>query len=142
MPDLVTNDPGLSVYFSVDVDGVELGAWTTCSGLGIEIETEARTDTAMSFMMHQIPGRTKYTNLVLGRPVSPDTARVMAWITSFAAMPLSTSAQVNALDPEGGLIMTWQLMGVVPVKWTGPSFDAAQLQIATEQLELAYQGFL
>jgi phage tail-like protein len=142
MPDLVTNDPGLSVYFSVDVDGVELGAWTTCTGLGIEIETEGRTDTAMSFLMNQIPGRTKYTNLTLGRPVSPDTAKVMAWITGYATLPVPTAAEVKALDPQGGTIMTWDLLGVVPVKWTGPSFDAAQLQVATEQLELAYQGFL
>lgn len=142
MSDLVTNDPGLSVYFSVDIDGVDLGAWTTCSGLGVEIETEGRADSSLSFMMHQLSGRLKYTNLTLGRPVSPDSQKVLAWLTSFSQLPVATAAQVTAYDTQGGTIMTWQLMGVVPVKWTGPSFDAAQLSVATEQLEIAYQGFL
>jgi phage tail-like protein len=142
MSNLVTDDPGLSVFFKVVVDGADLGAWTTCSGLGIEIETESRTDTEMSTRMNPIPGRTKYTNLVLGRPISSDSSRITSWIAKFASRPTTTSAEVNALDPHGKVVATWQLIGVVPVKWTGPSFDAASLQVATEQLELAYQGFL
>lgn len=142
MADFVTDAPGLSVYFSVDIDGVDLGAWTTCSGLGIEIETEGRADSSLSFMMNQLSGRLKYTNLTLGRPVSQDSDKVMAWLTSFAQMPAPTSASVTAYDTSGAPIMSWQLIGVVPVKWTGPSFDAGQLSVATEQLEIAYQGFL
>jgi len=138
--DLVTSDPGLSVFFSVEVDGVDLGAWTTCSGLGLEIETQNRSDTAMTFFTHHLPGHLKYTNLVLGRPVSPDTTKVLAWISAFHILPVPTGAQVTAMDPSGSTVMSWQLLGVTPVKWTGPSFDAAQLQVAKEQLELAYQA--
>jgi phage tail-like protein len=141
MADLVSSDPGISVYFSVEVDGFSIGSWTTCSGLGMEIETEHRGDTAMSFVMHHLPGHLKYTNLVLGRPVSPESAQVIAWINAFHMLPVATAAQVTALDSTHGTIMSWQLLGVTPVKWTGPSFDASQLQIAHEQLELAYQAF-
>jgi phage tail-like protein len=139
--DLVSSDPGLSIYFSVEVDGFDIGSWTTCSGLGLEIETENRGDTAMSFVVHHLPGQIKYTNLVLGRPVSPDTAKVLAWINAFHILPVPTAAQVTAMDSMRGTVMSWQLLGVTPVRWTGPSFDAAQLQIAHEQLELAYQAF-
>ncbi len=142
MSDLIANDPGLSVYFSVEVDGADLGDWTTCSGLGIHIETQSRGDTAMSFVMHHLPGHVSFSNLVLGRPISPHTEKVVNWITSFAMMPMPTLAQVKALDPAGGLIVAWNLFGVIPVKWTGPSFDATSLRIAEEQLELAYKGFL
>jgi phage tail-like protein len=142
MSDLVSSEPGISLYFTVSVDGVDLGSWSTCSGLGMEIETHDRGETAMSFLMHHLPGHLKYSNLVLGRPVSPDTAKVMAWISAYHMLPVPTAAQVTALDPGGGTVMSWQLFGVTPVKWTGPSFDAAQPQIAKEQLELAYMGFL
>ncbi len=141
MGDAVTDDPAVSVFFSVELDGIDIGSWTTCSGLGMEIETEQRGDTAMSFVMHHLPGQLKYTNLVLGRPVSPDTAKVLTWISAFHMLPTPTQAQVTAMDSTGGTIMSWDLLGVTPVKWTGPSFDAAQLQIAHEQLELAYQSF-
>ena len=142
MSDLVTNDPGLSVYFSVEVDGVELGDWTTCSGMGISIQAESRGDTALSFVMHHLPGHVTFSNIVLGRPISPDTEKVVNWISSFALMPVPTLAHVRALDPTGKLIVEWNLFGVIPVRWTGPSFDAASLKIAEEQLELAYKGFL
>lgn len=138
----ITGDPALSVFFSCDVDGVDLGTWVTCTGLGIEVETEPRTEGAMGFLMHQFSGRLKYTNLVLSRPVSADTAKVMTWLATFSVLPLTTSAEVKAYDTNGTALMTWDLFGVVPVRWTGPSFDAASLSVATETLELAYQGFL
>jgi phage tail-like protein len=141
MTDLVSGDPGLSVFFSVEVDGFDIGSWTTCSGLGMEIETVTRGDTATSFVVHHLPGQMKYTNLVLGRPVNPDTAKVIAWINAFHVHPVPTSAQVTAMDPSMANVMSWQLLGVTPVKWTGPSFDASKLQLAHEQLELAYQAF-
>lgn len=142
MSDLVTNDPGLSVYFGIEVDGVDLGDWTTCSGLSISISAESRTDTAMSFVMHHLPGHVSFGNITLGRPISPDTEKVVNWVSAFAMMPVPTAAQIKAMDPAGGIIMTWNLFGVIPVKWTGPDFDASSLKIAEEKLELAFKGFL
>ena len=138
----VTGEPGLSVFFSCEIDGVDLGRWATCSGLSVEVETEPRTEGAMGFVMHQVSGRLKYTNLVLGRPVGADTSKVMTWLTTFSVLPVSTSAEVKAFDSGGHTLMAWDLFGVVPVRWTGPSFDVASLSVASETLELAYQGFL
>ena len=137
-----TQDPAISVFFTVEIDGVDLGSWTTCSGIGVSMEHQARTDSALGFWMSHIPGAVSYSNITLGRPVSPDTARVMAWMNSFATLPIPTAAQVTAQDPMGGTVMTWSLWGVIPVRWTGPSFDAANPQVAMEQIEIAYQGFL
>jgi phage tail-like protein len=142
--DLVTDDPGLSVYFRcrVDAPSGELGDWTTCSGLGISFETVSQGDTATFSFMHHFPKTKTYTNVTLGRPISPSTDKVIAWLSAFSLLPHPTVAEITALDPDGKSIMTFNLYGVVPVKWTGPSFDASSLKIAEEQLELAYQGFL
>lgn len=136
-------DVSVSLYFTVTLDSVDLGAWATCSGLGMEIQTEGREEGALGLFMHQLPGRLRYTNLTLSRPVSKLTNATMAWLSQFAMVPLPTTAQVEALDPSARhAVMTWSLYGVVPVRWTGPSFDAQSPQVATETLELAYQGFL
>jgi phage tail-like protein len=137
-----TLDPGISVFFTVEIDGVELGSWTTCSGLGISMASTPRGDSAMSFWMHHIPGHVTYNNITLGRPVSPDTVKIMTWMNSFSLLPIPTAAAITAQDPMGGTIMTWSLWGVIPVRWTGPSFDAASPRVATEQIEIAFQGFL
>jgi phage tail-like protein len=138
-----TDEVSVSLYFTITLDSVDLGAWATCSGLGIEIETEGREEGALGLFMHQLTGRFRYTNLTLSRPVSKLTNATMAWLSQFALAPMPTTAQVEALDPSAShSVMTWSLYGVVPVRWTGPSFDAQSPQVATETLELAHQGFL
>ena len=137
------DDPAISVFFTVEVDGAfPLGAWMTCSGLGISIETMGRGDSSMSFLMHHLSGHVTYNNVTLTRPVSPDTEKVIDWMNAFTMLPISLSAEIKALDSSGKPIMTWQLWGVSPVKWTGPSFDISSPKVAMETLELAYQGFL
>jgi phage tail-like protein len=140
--DLLSQDPGLSVFFRCEVDGVDLGDWTTCTGLGISIQSEVRTDSAMAFLQHHLPGRVTFDNITLTRPISSETDRIVSWVSGFALMPVPTVAQITALSPERKPIITFNLMGVIPVRWTGPSFDAASLQIAEEKLELAFKGFM
>jgi phage tail-like protein len=137
-----TADPGISVFFSVEIDALNLGSWTSCSGMGISMDTQAKGDSALSFWMHHMSGHVTYSNITLTRPVSPDTATIITWMNTFAMLPMPTVAQISALDPMGAPVYTWSLWGVIPVKWTGPSFDAANPSIATEHLEIAYQGFL
>lgn len=137
-----TLDPGLSVFFEISIDQALLGPWSKCTGLGVELEVDSRTDGAMGLFMHQLTGRFKYTNLQLSRPICAETSMVMAWISTFTMLGSGTTATITALDPAGKTILSWDLYGVVPVRWTGPEFDINSLQVATETLELAYQGFL
>lgn len=135
-------DPGTSVWFEITVDQNLLGSWSKCSGLGMELEVDSRTDGGMALFMHQLTGRFKYTNVSLSRPICAETSMVMAWLSSFSLLGAGTTASIKALDPQGTPIVSWDLYGVVPVRWSGPEFDINSLQVATETLELAYQGFL
>jgi phage tail-like protein len=49
---------------------------------------------------------------------------------------------VSVLDEAGTEIASWSFRGVYPVKWTGPTLDVGQNQVATEVLELCHAGFL
>jgi phage tail-like protein len=49
---------------------------------------------------------------------------------------------ITAMNSEGSEITTWNLAGVVPVKWSGPSLDILSNQIAMETLELAYEQII
>ncbi|HET6809985.1 MAG TPA: phage tail protein, partial [Acidimicrobiales bacterium] len=135
-------DPAISVFFEISIDQNLLGAWSKCSGLGVELEVDSRTDGGMGLFMHQLTGRFKYTNLQLSRPICAETSMVMAWLSTFTVLNAGTTASITALDPAGKTIISWDLHGVVPVRWTGPEYDINNLQVATETLELAYQGFL
>jgi phage tail-like protein len=138
----VTSNPGISVFFSVSVDSIDLGSWTKMSGLGMAIQTTDRADSAMSFFQHHLPAHMTYSQITLERPVSPESGAVMSWISAYHMLPIPTAGQIICLDQAGGVVMTWEMIGVTPVSWKGPSMDAMTPNVATEVLTLAHMGFL
>jgi len=50
--------------------------------------------------------------------------------------------EIMVMNSEGKEVTTWNLSGVVPVKWQGPSLDIMGNQIAMETLEVAYSEML
>lgn len=140
MPDHPTAQ---SLRFRVKLDGgADLGNWSKCDGLAIEYEVVEYKEGGENGYVHRIPGRAKFQNIKLTRPLNQDTKKVTAWIASLRAAVQRQTAQISALDTEGKEIASWNLDGVYPVKWNGPSLDVGNNQVATESLELAHNGFL
>jgi phage tail-like protein len=140
-----------SLRFHVAIDGgsvKDLGDWTKCDGLSVEYDVYEYREGGENTYVHRIPGRAKYQNLKLSRTVdgysTPDnTAKsVAAWVSSLATSVKRHTAEITVVDPEGTKIAAWKLQGVYPVRWSGPTLDAASTQMAVETLELAHDGFL
>jgi phage tail-like protein len=66
----------------------------------------------------------------------------MKWLDKFAQSAHPCTAVISSCDSDGKVIISWNLDGVIPASWTGPTFDINSNQLATETLELAYKGFL
>ncbi|TMD62973.1 MAG: phage tail protein [Chloroflexi bacterium] len=129
---------GQSLRFRVKLDGgADLGNWSKCDGLAVEYEIVEYKEGGENAYIHRIPGRAKYQNIKLTRPLNQDTKKVTAWIASLRVAVERQTAEISALDSEGKAIATWN-----PVKWNGPSLDVGNNQVATESLELAHNGFL
>jgi phage tail-like protein len=139
----INDDPGLAMFFSVTVDAIDLGTWMTCSGLGMSIEYTSRSEAAMTFIQHKLPGNLVYSNITLGRPITSDTAALMSWFSTYHMLPIPGAGEITLLDQTGSIIMSWSLMGVRPVSWKGPSLDAgSSSNLAMETLEISHMGFL
>jgi phage tail-like protein len=135
--------PGQSLRFRIRIDGGhDLGAWSKCDGLSIEYEVKEYPEGGQNTFVHKIPGRVKYQNIRLTRLINKDSAKVATWVASLQATVKRQTAEISALDPKGETIATWNLEGVYPLKWTGPSFDIGSNAAATETLELVHNGFL
>jgi phage tail-like protein len=135
--------PAITHFFSVSVDSVDLGHWTKMSGIGMSIATTDRPESAMTFFQHHLPGALQYTQITLERPVGEESGAVMAWINAYHLLPVPTAGQIICLDQTGTPVMMWEMIGVTPVSWKGPSFDAsAGPNVAMESLTLAHMGFL
>ena len=107
----VTDHPGLSLFFRVTLDVVDLGYWTKVSGLGMTIATDDRGEAAMSFFQHHLPNHMTYNKLTLERPVSSDTSTVMNWISTYHMLPVPTAGEITCVDQTGAVLMAGRCSG-------------------------------
>jgi phage tail-like protein len=133
-------DPALNVFYRVSIDGlISLGTWTKVDGLGMEYQVTEYREGGVNGYMHKIIGPAKFTNLRLSRPVDITSPLLMTWLMSNQVAIKPQTMAVTAMTAAGDNITTWSLIGVVPVKWTGPTLDIMSNAVSTETLEVAYQ---
>ncbi|HKF75338.1 MAG TPA: phage tail protein [Candidatus Dormibacteraeota bacterium] len=136
-------ETALSPRFTVSIDGYgSLGSWTKCDGLSVEYEVFEYQEGGRNDYVHRLPGRRKYPNVKLTRPLDRDSQTVVKWVSGMVSKVERQTAEIAVLDGNGQVVCRWNLSGVCPVKWTGPTLDAAGNQVASETLELAHNGFL
>jgi phage tail-like protein len=131
----------VSVCWGVSIDNERLGAFISCEGLGVEVVIEQREEGGNNGFIWQIPTRLKYTNIKLSRPVCPDTAGVINWLASMTTRVKPQTATISAMTADRTIVAQWSLLGVIPVRWTGPSLNADGPKVAIETIELAHHGF-
>jgi phage tail-like protein len=134
-------DPGSSVFFRLTIDGQDMGLFNQCDGLGVEVETETYSEGGNNGYDHHLPTRLKYPTLRLTRPLTPDSAKLTAWINTIVTGIQRPTIEIAALRANGTLVTRWSLYDALPTHWTGPLLDPSRNEVATETLELAYHGF-
>ena len=144
----VTQDPAVSVCFSVELDTHNLGFFNSCEGLGMEVVIEQREEGGNNGFVWQLATRSKYPNIKLSRPLTKDTEKVTKWFME--AVQKGTGKRTEEGKPTGVIkamtldrtvIASWSLLDVVPVRWTGPSLNPDSPKVATETIEIAHHGF-
>ena len=118
---MADDDPAVSVCFSVTIGNKELGTFISCEGLGVEVVIEQREEGGFNGQVWQLPTRLKYTNVKLSRPLGPDTKKIAEWFASMTTGVKRRTATIVARNARNEAVATWNLSGVVPVRWTGPS---------------------
>jgi phage tail-like protein len=135
-------DPALGLRFEVTIDGVDIGSFTACEGLGAEYEVFEYQEGGQNGYVHRLPGRLKYSNIKLTRPVDESSGRLAGWFSGLQRSVERCTASITALDSRGSRIAQWNIVGLYPARWTGPTFSADGASVAKESLELSHNGFL
>ncbi|WP_405059082.1 phage tail protein [Kribbella sp. NBC_01505] len=134
--------PAFGVRFRVQIDDVELGLFTSCEGLGVQVVMEQRQEGGNNGLVWQLPSRVTYPTIKLTRPLTRDTERVARWIGGLATGVRRCTGQITAMSTDGTEVAKWSLLDVVPVRWTGPSIAPNTNAVLTETVEIAHHGFL
>jgi phage tail-like protein len=135
-------DPAVTVCFGVSIDDDDLGTFNSCEGLGIEVVLETREEGGNNSLVWQLPSRLKYSNIKLSRPLSSQTAKVAQWFAGMVNGVEPKTATIAAMTADGTVVAQWGLLGVIPVRWSGPSLNLDSPKVATETVEIAHHGIL
>ncbi|HEX2625724.1 MAG TPA: phage tail protein [Candidatus Limnocylindrales bacterium] len=136
-------EPALSLFYKVTIDGViPLGTWSKIEGLGFSYDVKEYREGGVNGYMHKLVGPLKYDNVRLSRPVDSDSMLLYVWLSANLLKVVPQTMEIMVMNSEGKEVTTWNLSGVVPVKWQGPSLDIMGNQIAMETLEVAYSEML
>lgn len=144
--------PQTSNYFTVSIDAAgvayELGYFMSVNGLSATIETEPVPEGGNNAFVHQLPKGMTFGNVTLKRGLI-DAHALWKWIDVTGGWGMAKSKNVlqrgscaiQLKSKSGSPVRTWVLTGAFPVRWSGVDFSAADSNIATEELEIAHNGF-
>ena len=130
-----------SYRFWVELNGVTEGAFSECAGLQAETEIFEWEEGGWNEYRHRLPGRTKFSNITLKRGIA--TNELWKWHTEIITGKKVERKLLSIIlyGYTGVPEIRWNVEGVLPIKWTGPSFKTGGSETAIETLELVHHGF-
>ena len=143
---MIDNYPAVNFHFIV---GFELFPqsprdvmFQEVSGLNVDVEMEEIKEGGENRFVHQLPTRTKYSDLVLKRGILIDSG-VTEWIKSgvedFEYQPINLL--ISLLNAEHIPLTSWHVTNAIPKKWEVSSFNAMNGEVVVETITLGYQYF-
>ncbi|MFC5730657.1 MULTISPECIES: phage tail protein [Nocardioides] len=142
MSQLQDVETAVSVCYKVTIDGRDLGSFSSCEGMGVEVVMETREEGGNNGYVWQLPSRLKFPNVKFSRPLGKQTSQITSWIAEMVTGYQRHTATIEAMTANGTVVATWSLNEVVPVRWTGPQLSPDQPKVLTETLEIAHHGFI
>jgi phage tail-like protein len=140
----VGKDALLGHRFALEIAGIEQASFQECTGVQIQTEVFEYKEGGLNSYSHRLPGRTTYSNVTLkwGSTDSPD---LLDWYNSLIAAEKKADEKrhvsIIQYDEKPNEMRRWNLKFAYPVKWVGPSFNAATSALSIETLELAFSEF-
>ena len=116
------------------------GGFSECTGLDMSLDIEEYKEGGNNGLTLRFPTRVKWSNLRLKKGIATSDD---LWLWHFGFVQgqvLRRDGVVTLQDEQQNPVKTWSFTRGLPVKWTGPSLNAAQNQIAIEELEIAHEG--
>jgi len=119
-------------------------AFQEISGIESHVDVEEIAEGGVNDYVHQLPGVTKHSNLVLKRGYVVQISPLALWagqcVGGTLGSPLETKTViVFLLGPDGQPTVMWTFLNAWPVKWEVGTLDATNsTSVLTHTLEISY----
>jgi len=116
------------------------GGFTDCSGIEVSCELLEYTEGGQNAFAHRLPTRSKPSDITLKRGMLIETD-LWIWVRTFIDGLYVRKDGLVIVNSQHGLpAQAWLFHRGLPMKWTGPTLNAAQTGVATETLVIAHEG--
>lgn len=116
-----------------------LGGFSECSGLESEIKVEDVLAGGQNDRVYRFPGRAAYPNIVLSRGVGFGEDLYLWHEEYLKGEGKRRNGLVFIANETRIPIKCWTFERGIPVKWSGPAFNAGTSATAIEKLEIAHE---
>lgn len=135
--------------FLFEVDGVEIGTFTSVKGLQLDIEVDTYVEGGENGYVHQLPGRMTWPNIVLRRGVV-QTDALFDWVRKTSGDDFATNGNkltrctgaIVLMSSQNKRLRSYELKSAFPIRWTGPRLNVDVHEPLVEELEVAHHGFV
>ncbi len=125
---------------SVEILLETVAGFSECSGLGTTLELEPYQEGGNNGRVLQFPTRVTWENIRLKRGLAISNA-LWDWHYSFVeGRGRRRDGLIILLNDLHIPVKIWKFERGLPAKYIGPSMNAAQNQVAVEELEIAHEG--
>jgi phage tail-like protein len=135
-----TRDTLPRYVFTVEIEGIGMGAFREISGLGVETEVIEFRD-GNTNDVRKLPGRQKWPDIVLKRGFTGNSV-LYDWATTYARTGtlIRRSGTITVYDQSGAEVSRYHFENAWPVKWYVPELNSDGNEVAVETLVLAHEG--
>jgi phage tail-like protein len=136
-------------HFAVSFSGIDRNhidaGFQSVTGLDVQIQPETIKEGGENGFEHVIPGRRKYTDLVLKRGIltGKEGSLIFEWCKDAFEKGIvrPVNLDVILLNEEHQPLMKWNVVHAWPKSWKTNELNAERGEVLIETLELAYNRF-
>jgi phage tail-like protein len=131
-------------YFAVEIDGLTLGYFTACSGLSLEYDVMEYKNIAKAGstkVVTKIPGKAKYTEVVMKRGFTPNRD-LHDWFDEVVDATDKTPYKTGSIvvyDRTQKEVARFSLLNMWPSKLSASDLNAAQDEVMIEELTIQHE---
>jgi phage tail-like protein len=128
---------------SLQLESATDGSFQEISGIEAKVDVESVPEGGENRFVHQLPGVTKYPNLVLRRGYVVKSSFLAEWaaqtVGSTLNQPILTQTLVvKLLGADQTPLVSWNFARAWPVRWVAGPLDSMKNEVMTEVLEFSY----
>jgi phage tail-like protein len=122
------------------IGDVALGGFSECAGIEMSLKTEEFNEGGRNSGALRFPTRVSWSNITLKKGMGLGTA-LWGWHYGFVqGTGKRRDGTIALLNDQQIPVTIWYFRRGLPVKYTGPSLNATQSNVAIESIEIAHEG--